>query len=333
MSTINKGKIVIYSPKGGKVRLEVKLQRNTVWLTQAQIAFLFDKDVRTISEHIQNVYEEGELERRPTIRKFRIVQEEGNRFIARLVEFYDLDVIISVGYRVKSKQGTRFRIWAAKVLKTYLVRGYTLNLKRLAEAEGRFAELQKAVALLGSKSAYPQLSGKTQELFDLLKAYSVSLTLLSQYDKKHIPINKAGKPLFNLDYGRAIKIIGRLREVLIQKEEAGRFFGEESGRKFEGIIAGLHQTFGGKELYPSIAEKAAHLLYFTIKDHPFIDGNKRAASVLFIYYLERNGYLTRRNGERKINDSALIALALLVAASDPKEKDLMVGIITNLLKG
>ncbi len=328
-----KGTIAIYSPQKGAVRLEVKLERNTVWLTQLQMADLFEKDVRTISEHILNIYQEGELSKKSTIRKFRIVQKEGKRDVCRIVEFYDFDVIISVGYRVKSQRGTQFRIWATKVLRNYLIRGYVLNTKRLAGTESRFTELQKTVALLSSKSANPQLSGRTVELFELLKDYSLALTLLNQYDNKHVPLSKSGKASFKIDYKHAVAIIVQLRDNLIHKNEAREFFGVESGSKFAGVVAGLYQTFDGKDLYPSIDEKAAHLLYFVIKDHPFVDGNKRIASVLFVYYLERNGYLFRRNGERKITDNSLVALALLVATSDPKEKELMVGIISNLLKG
>lgn len=327
-----KGEIAIYTA-GGEAQLEVRLQEDTVWLTQAQMAELFDKDVRTISEHIKNVYDEKELERTSTIRKFRIVRIEGNRRVARALEHYNLDVIISVGYRIKSQRGTQFRIWANRILKDYLIKGYAVNEKSLLEQAQKLKELQQTISFIQNKAARPELEGQAEELLKLIDEYSQSLTLLYQYDEGKLTLSKGRKPGFALTYEECQKLIGELSVKLADKGEAGGLFGQEYGSKFNGTIAAIYQTFDGEDLYPSIEEKAANLLYLTIKDHPFADGNKRIGSLLFIYFLEQNNALFKESGERKISDTALVALALLVATSDPKEKDVMIKIITNLLRG
>ena len=330
---VSRGEIVIYKARDKHIKLEVKLEKETVWLTHKQMALLFGKDIRTINEHIQNIFSEGELRQKSTIRNFRIVQIEGKRKIVRDIDCYSLDVIISVGYRVKSKRGTQFRIWATRTLKDYLIKGYVLNQKRLvAENMKRFKDLQEAVNFIKSKSERLELAEHAHKLLDVVNEYTNALTLLYQYDINSLKINGKKKPVFIITYDEAKNMIDKIKEKLAKKGEATELFGQESGCRFESIVGNLYQTFDKKELYPSVEEKAAHLLYFTIKDHPFNDGNKRIASMLFIYYLGKNKYLLKDSGEKKINDNAIVALSLLIATSDPSEKDVMIKIITNLLK-
>jgi len=320
------GDIVIYRAAGGEPGLEVRLEQDTVWLTQKQIAGLFLADRSVINKHLRNIFTAKELEEKRNVQKMHIP------FSDKLVSLYNLDVVISIGYRVNSRRATQFRVWATKVLKDHLVKGYSLNQKRLTEETAKFKELQATVNFIKGKSKHPQLTGKTDTLLDILSDYANALTLLYQYDRKTVPLSKKRKPVYIITYAEAKKLIAEIKSNLARKKETGDFFGEESGAKFEAIIGSLYQTFAGKDLYSSLEEKAAHLLYFTIKDHPFHDGNKRIASLLFLYFLEKNDYLLRDNREKKINDNAIIALSLLIATSDPREKDIMVKIITNLLK-
>jgi death-on-curing family protein len=327
---LKKGEIIIYKSKEGP-KLEVRLEEETVWLNQKQMALLFDKGVPTINEHIKNIYKEGELQENSTIRKFRIVQKEGKREVERDVDFYNLDVIISVGYRVKSLRGTQFRIWATKTLKDHLIKGYTINEKRLLQAQNKLKELQGAISFLQEKSKHELFVGQEYEILNLLSNYAKTLTLLEQYDKEKIILKNKGRGKFILNLDEVQDIIKNIKKELLNKNEASYLFGVDNGGKLQGILKGIYQTFNKKELYPSLEEKAAHLLYFIIKDHPFIDGNKRIASFLFIYFLDKNEYLYKPNGEKKINDNALTALSLLIAISSPKDKDILIKIITNLI--
>jgi len=326
---IKKGEILIYKSKNGPL-LDVRLEQETVWLTQKQMTELFNKGVPTINEHIKNIFKEKELNETSVIRNFRITAPDGKTY---KTNFYNLDVIISVGYRVKSKNGTQFRIWATKTLKQHLIKGYTINEKRLLQAQNHFKELQGAITFLQEKSKHELLTGQEQEILNLLANYSKTFTLLEQYDKEELILVKKGKGKFVLEYEKIRNVIDEVKKGLAAKKEAGDLFGQENGDKFKAILGNIYQTFGGKELYPSLEEKAAHFLYFTIKDHPFVDGNKRTGSFLFVYFLDKNDYLYRESGEKKINDNALTALALLIAVSDPKEKEKMIKIITNLLIG
>jgi death-on-curing family protein len=325
----SKGEIVIFKARGGAVRLDVKLENDTVWLSQKEMAILFDRDLRTINEHIQNIFKEKELSKKSVIRNFRITASDGKTYETN---GYNLDVIISVGYRVKSNRGTQFRIWATNVLRDYVVKGYVLNHKRLTEKEGTLKDLQETITFISDKVVHPQLIGKGDELLKLLNEYANALTILHKYDNKSLSISTLKAPTFILTYDHARETIGKIRHRLQEKGESTELFGQEASHKFKSIVGALYQTFDGKDLYRSIEEKAANLLYLTIKDHPFSDGNKRVASLLFIYFLEMNGYLRKPSGERKINDNTIVALSLLVAASDPREKDMMIKIITNLLK-
>jgi len=321
-----KGEIVIYRAKGGGITLTVKLEKDTVWLTQKQIAGLFATERSVITKHLNNIFHTGELGEKGNVQKMHIP------FSDKPIKLYNLDIIISVGYRVNSKRATQFRVWATKVLKNYITKGYVLNQRRLIEREGALRDLQETIAFISGKASHLQITGRADELLTLLNDYANALTILYEYDNKSLKVAKRKIPKYVLNYETAVKIISEVRARLNEKGEATALFGNESGHRFRGIMGALYQTFDRKELYASVEEKAAHLLYLTIKDHPFSDGNKRIASLLFVYFLEKNGYLCKANGERKINDNTIVALSLLIASSDPKEKDTMIKIITNLIK-
>lgn len=324
---LKKGEIVIYkSPTGPEI--QVKLEKNTVWLDAHLIAQLFDVNRPAIVKHINNIYKTGELDKKSTCSVLEQVAADGK---IRKMNLYNLDMIISVGYRVNSKRATQFRIWATKTLKEHLVKGYTINEKRLLQAKNQIQELQGAISFLQEKSKHELLAGQEQEIFNLLANYSKTLTLLEQYDKEKLSLIKNTKGKFILKYEEAINVISKIKKDLIARKEASDFFGRENSDKFKGILGNIYQTFDRKELYPSLEEKSAHLLYFIIKDHPFVDGNKRIASFLFVYYLDKNDFLYRSTGEKKINNNTLTALAILIAISDPSEKDKLIKIITNLL--
>jgi len=326
---IKKGEIVIYQTFDKKVKIDVSLENETIWLDAHKIAKIFDVNRPAIVKHIGNIYKTGELSENSTCSILEQVAADGK---VRKMNIYNLDMIISVGYRVNSKRATQFRIWATNALKNYLVKGYVVNEKRLLEAENKFEELKSAVDFLQKKSGHEFVAGQEKEILSLLADYSKTLTLLEQYDTEKIVLSKNGKSGFVLNYFDLEKIITSIKIDLINKKEASEFFGQENGKKLRGLMGAIYQTFDKKELYPSIEEKAAHLLYFIIKDHPFIDGNKRVASFLFVYFLDKNKYLYRETGEKKINDNGLAALALLIAISNPKEKDKLIKIITNLIK-
>jgi len=322
-----KGEIVIYkSPTGPEI--QVKLEKETVWLNAHLIARLFDVNRPAIVKHINNIYKTGELDKKSTCSILEQVAADGK---IRKVNLYNLDMIISVGYRVNSKRATQFRIWATKTLKEYLVKGYTINQKRLLQAQNNLKELQSTINFLQEKSKHKLLEGQEQEILNLLASYSKTLALLSQYDKDRVRLIKKGKSKYRLRYKEARNVIQKIKTEMIAKKEASMLFGQESGDKFKAILGNIYQTFDKKELYSSLEEKAVHLLYFVIKDHSFVDGNKRIASFLFIYFLDRNNYLYRSSGEKKINDNALVALVLLIAVSEAGDKDILIKITTNLI--
>jgi len=323
--------IAIYEAKDGTLELHVKLQDDTVWLSQKQMANLFDKDVRTVNEHIHNIYTEKELGENSTVRKFRIVQKEGNRKVVRSVDFYNLDVIISVGYRVKSQRGTQFRIWATKTLKNHILKGYTLNQQRLVQTG--LHDFENAIALVKQVIDVRLLSNdETKGLVDIISRYTKTWVLLRRFDSNELGnITKPKSPSYAITFDSAISAIEQLKNELIQKGEATDLFGNIRGNELEGIIGNLYQTYSGEDLYSSIEEKAAHLLYFIIKDHPFTDGNKRIGAFLFILYLSRNSYLVSKSGEQKLNPNGLAALALLIAESDPVQKGLMIKLIMHFI--
>lgn len=331
VAKLGKGEIIIYKSRSGP-KLEVRLEDETVWLSQKQMASLFKKSVTTINEHIKNIYKEKELNKKSTIRKFRIVQTEGRRRVEREIDFYNLDVIISVGYRVKSKRGTQFRIWATKVIREHLIKGFTINEKRLLSTRDRLRDFQEFANYLHNKYQSNLLLQEEKNFLELILEYSKTFKLLEEYDQGKLKLINKNREKFKIEYDIAKKIIEQIKQNLISKNEAGNLFGQEIDNRFEAIIGNIYQSFNGVDLYNSLEEKAAHLFYFIIKDHPFIDGNKRIASTLLIYFLEKNNFLYRKTGEKKFNDNTLISLSILTAISKPNEKDIIIKIITNLIE-
>lgn len=326
----NRGEIVIYKTGDEQTQIEVTFEQETVWLTQKQMSLLFVKDVKTINEHIKNVYKEGELKESPTIRNFRIVQKEGNREISREVKFYNLDVIISVGYRVKSKQGTQFRQWATQRIKDYLIKGYVINEKRLNESKQQLFDLKRTIKLLGNVLSNKELN--TDEATGLLKVvtdYAYALDTLDRYDHQTLkkPI-KRSREKFRITYHEALSAVKTLKE----KFGGSALFGNEKDKSFKSSLENIYLTFQKKELYPGAENKAAHLLYFVVKNHSFTDGNKRIAAFLFIWFLERNGLLYTREGFKKMEDNTLVALTLMIAESKSEDKEMMINVILNLMQ-
>ncbi|KAF0159827.1 MAG: filamentation induced by cAMP protein fic [Syntrophaceae bacterium] len=322
-----KGEIEIYKAKDGP-QIDVQLEAETVWLTQKQLAVLFDKDVRTVNEHIKNIYREEELNEKPTIRNFRIVQNEGGRTVERGVDFYNLDVIISVGYRVKSLRGTQFRIWATNVLRKHLVEGYTINKKRLTAQRSKIRELQDTVRLLGNIALLDGVSDEAKGIVQIIAEYSRALNILDDFDHQRLAAPKGTKKAkYKLTYEAARNVIEQMRI----RFKGSALVGQEKDKSFQGSIGAIYQTFDGKDVYPTVEEKAAHLLYFVTKNHSFIDGNKRIAAALFVCFLQRNGILLDKDGRKRIDDNALVALTLMIAASKPSEKEIITKVILNLL--
>ena len=324
----NKGEIIIYKAKDGKTSLEVKLEKDTVWLSQKQMSELFDCSTDNIGLHLKNIFKSKELGENQVTEESSATATDGKKY---KIKHYNLDAVISVGYRVNSIRGTQFRIWANQVLKDHLIKGYTLNPKRLPEAN--LKELEEAVKLIKSTIITKELTNdESKGLLKIITDYASSWILLQKYDSNKLEEpKKKHKPKHELTYDKAIEAISKLKSDLKSKKEASDLFGNQRDKSFEGIIANLYQTFDREELYPSIEDKAAHLLYFVIKDHPFTDGNKRIGAFLFILFLSNNGYLFKANGERKFNDNALVALALLIAESNPKQKDTMIKLVMNFL--
>jgi prophage maintenance system killer protein len=318
------GEVVLYKTKDGRTALDVRLKGDTVWLTQAQMTKLFERDQSVISRHINNVFKEKELDQKSNMQKMHIAKSD------KPVVLYSLDTIISVGYRVNSKRGTQFRIWATQTLKDHLIRGYTLNERRLRE---RGIEMEQAVQLLSrTLTRHNLVKEEGRGVLEVITHYAKTWLLLKEYDENTLSIPGRRQPArVAIDYARARENINMLKARLVEKGEASNLFGQERTEQLVGILGAIEQTFGGDPLYPSIEEKAAHLLYFVIKDHPFADGNKRIGSFLFILFLRENGYLEDATGVPKINDNALVALALLTAESEPRNKELMIRLIMNLL--
>ena len=320
--------IVIYQSADGSVATEVRLEGETVWLTQKQMAELFGKNIRTVSEHIRNVFKEGELVEPSVIRNFRITAADGKDYDTA---HYNLDVIISVGYRVKSSQGTQFRIWANRVLKDYLVQGYALNQQRLQAQQEKMAELKQAIALSARLIHNKELSNtESQGILAILEKYSHALTVLDDYDHQRLQVvGTHTRALPKIAYAEAMQQILLWR----QQEKLGGLFGNEKDDSFKSSLNTIYQTFDGKELYPSIEEKAANLLYFIVKNHSFTDGNKRIAAAIFVWFLQRHNFLYNAEGEKRIADNALVAFTLLIAESKPDEREMMVKVIINLING
>ncbi len=317
--------VQIYKNKEGSVSIDVRLKGDTVWLTQAQIANLFKVERSVITKHINKVFVTGELLEKSNVQKMHITG------VDKPSKIYSLDMVISVGYRVNSKQATDFRIWATKILKSYLIKGYSLNQKLLLSQRNKFKDLQETIGFVENKSHQNLLSNQGSELLSIIKQYTKSLDLLKQYDTEKIKKVKGSTPIYKLHISDTLETIKNIKNNLQKTKKNLGYFGIESSDRLSGIVGNLSQTYGGKELYESTEEKAANLLYLVIKDHPFIDGNKRIGSLLFINYLDKNRVLYRDTGERKINDNALVALALLVAISNPTEKKILIKVIISLI--
>ena len=312
--------ILIYKTEDNQTEVEVKFEQDTVWLSQSQITELFQRDRTVITKHINNIFKEGELDEKSNVQKMHIANSD------RPVVFYNLDVIISVGYRVKSKRGTQFRQWATQHIKDYLVKGYAINQKRLEQ-------LHQTIQLIsaGGKTESLQLQ-EAKGLLEIIQNYTQSFILLNQFDSNNLATEKLSSSItYEIQYDEAKGAILTLKKQLMKKKEATGLFGNEKDDGFKSSLQSIVQTFGGQYLYPSIEEQAAHLLYFIIKNHSFSDGNKRIGAFLFVWFLEKNRHRFKKSGEVKINDTGLTALALLVAQSKPEEKELMIKLIINLI--
>ena len=327
MKDMENNQIVIYQTEDGQTQIDVRMGNDTVWLTQAQMVELFQTTKQNISLHIGNVYKEGELEQEATVKEYLTVQTEGSRSVNRQVKHYNLDVIISVGYRVKSKRGVQFRQWANKVLKDYLMKGYAVNEKLRHEQIG---ELRQLVSMLGRTIQNQPLltTEENKALFEVVTDYTYALDTLDNYDYERLTIDKITKEEpFHATYENAMEEIHRLRE----KFGGSVLFGNEKDDSFKSSIGQIYQTFGGEELYPSVEEKAAMLLYLVTKNHSFSDGNKRIAATLFLWFMNNNGILYNPDHTKRIADNTLVALTLMIAESRTEEKDVMVKVVVNLI--
>ena len=317
----NNSQLVIYKTPDGNMSIDVTLQNETVWLSQGQMAELFDKDQSVIARHISNVFKEGELEKESNM---QILHNTLSKF--KPTQVYSLDVIISVGYRVKSKRGTQFRIWANQVLKQYLLQGYAINERVAAQ---KYDELSQLVKVLGRTiQNQEKLTEDSRSLLDVVVDYTYALDTLDRYDYQELKIeDTTGKEAFHATYENAMEVIRELHE----KFGGSTLFGNEKDDSFKSSIGQIYQTFGGIDLYPSVEEKAAMLLYLVTKNHSFSDGNKRIAATLFLWFLNGNGILYNEDGTKRIADNTLVALTLMIAESRTEEKDTMVKVIVNLI--
>ncbi len=323
-----KDEIIIYRAKDGRTSLEVNLQQDTLWLNLQQIADLFERDKSVISRHLSNIFSTNELGKESVVAKNATTAADGKTY---QVEFYNLDAIISVGYRVNSRRGTEFRIWATGILKDHIIKGYTLNEKRLQDQVARLSELQADVDVMGRILSKKAITGTEAEgLLKIITEYSFALRLLDQYDHQQLHLRgttEVGR--FILTCEASHSAIARMAKVM--GPAADGLFGHEKDKGLASAIGAIYQTFGGHDLYPSIEEKAAHLLYFVVKNHAFVDGNKRIGAFLFIWFLDGNGLLYRKDGTKRLADNALVALTLLIAESKPAEKDTICKVIVNLI--
>ena len=327
MKEQNRGEIIIYRAEDNTVQLDVRMDHETVWLNLNQMAMLFDRDKSVISRHIREVFKEHELKKEATVAKNATVQIEGNREIVRQIEYYNLDVIISVGYRVKSQRGVQFRQWANRVLKDYLIKGYAINDKIRRE---QLSDLRQLVQIIGRtvQSKAIESTDETQAIFDVVVDYAYALDTLDNYDYERLAVKETTPEVrFHATYENAMQTISALRE----KFGGSTLFGNEKDDSFKSSIGQIYQTFGGIDLYPSVEEKAAMLLYLVTKNHSFSDGNKRIAATLFLWFLNNNGILYREDGTKRIADNTLVALTLMIAESRTEEKDTMVKVVVSLI--
>lgn len=329
-TTIPDNEVILYQSPDGEVKLDVRLQQETVWLSLVQIAELFERDKSVISRHLRNVFATGELARESVVAKNATTAADGKTY---QVDYFNLDAILSVGYRVNSKRGTQFRIWATRTLRDHLLRGYTLNERRLSEKG--LSEIEQTMALLKRTLTRNELvSAEGSAALEIVEQYTRAWRLLLQYDEDQLAEapERPLKPTASLPLADAHVAIAGLRAVLSERGEATDIFGRERGDHLSTILGAVEQTFDGEPLYPTVQARAANLLYLVIKDHPFVDGNKRIGTLLFLEYLRRNGLLLRADGSPRLADNAMVALALLVAESESGQKELMIRLILNLLE-
>lgn len=318
---LSKGKIILY-----KNNVEVYLDDKTLWLSLNQMVDVFERDKSVISRHLRNIFKEAELNKNSVVAKNATTASDGKVY---QVEYYNLDAIISVGYRVNSKRGTQFRIWATNVLRKHLIDGYTINEKRLKASEEKYKELQSALKLIGNVISLEGVSDDAKGIVRVISQYTKALDILDDFDYQRLSIPKGTKKSkYELTYEEARSIIDTMKK----KFKDSDLVGQEKDKSFRSSIGAIYQTFDGKDLYPTIEEKSVHLLYFVTKNHSFVDGNKRIAATLFVCFLQKNGILLRKDGSKRIDDNALVALTLMIAASKPSEKEIMIKVVLNLLK-
>ena len=319
----------IYTSADGQTQIEMRLEQETLWLSQAQMAILFDKDSDTIGLHLKNIYSEGELDADATTEESSVVRQEGQRQVRRNIRFYNLDAIISVGYRVNSKKGTQFRMWATQRLREYLVQGYTINEQRF---DKNAAELKQALALIKKTAQSPELNtDEGRGLIEIISRYTQTFLWLQRYDEGLLddPAGQEGGILPSTV--EAMAALNHLKAQLMERGEATELFAKPRGDGLDSVLANLEQTVFGEPAYPTIESKAAHLLYFMVKNHVFTDGNKRSGAFLFVDFLHRNNRLLNSEGDMVINNTGLAALTLLVAESDPNQKETLIKLIMNML--
>lgn len=322
--------MVIFQSADGSIQIDVKMEQETVWLSQQQMAELFGVDRTVVVKHIRNIFKDEELKESSTCAIFAQVRNEGRRVVSREIPFYNLDMIISVGYRVNSKNATQFRIWATKVLKDYIIQGYAINEKRIKEVQAKYDELKDVVKVLGRTIIQQEkLSNDQQQgLLKVITDYVYALDTLDKYDYQQLIVeNTSGSGYFHATYENAMEAILNLKE----KFGASDLFANEKDDSFKSSIGQIYQTFGGVELYPSVEEKAAMLLYLVVKNHSFSDGNKRIAAMLFLWFLSKNGILYAEDGHKRIADNTLVALTLMIAESRTDEMEVMVKVVVNLI--
>lgn len=322
--------IQIYRVANGDVVFNFDVNADTLWATEDQVSKLFSVDRSVINRHIRNIYREGELDEKRTSKTMFLVRTEGNREVRRKVRMYNLDTIVSVGYRVNSKKATDFRIWATKVLHEYIVSGVAINEPRLKELDSKkLREIEGALGIVKRLVASSDLSAdEASGILEVISKYSPSFKALKEYDEGYISFSKGKKATKTISYENSLKIIGELKKSI----KGDDLFGKPRGKSFDSSLGAITQTFDGHDVYLTTSEKAANLLYLIIKDHPFYDGNKRIGALLFVVFLTINDYQLTKNGETKISDRALTALALLIAESNPKEKPLLIALICKLLE-
>ena len=324
----NRGEVIIYRAEDNTVQLDVRMENETVWLTQKQMADLFGVKKAAISKHVSNIFSQGELSPDMTVSKMETVVNRGFRgMVLDTVDYYNLDMILSIGYRVNSKRAIAFRQWSSKILKDYLVKGYAINEKLRRE---QLSDLRQLVQIVGRtvQSKAVESENETQAIFDVVLDYTYALDTLDNYDYERLTVKETTpEERFHVTYENAMQTISALRE----KFGGSTLFGNEKDDSFKSSIGQIYQTFGGKDLYPSVEEKAAMLLYLVTKNHSFSDGNKRIAATLFLWFLNNNGILYREDGTKRLADNTLVALTLMIAESRTEEKDTMVKVVVNLI--